>query len=499
MSVLNDLGQLAPLWLLSLTAFAVLLLTVASGTKHPVPQSSHHLVILSLLGSLTALLLLLSSEVGKTLFSGAVVMDGVGVLFGSTAILGAALGIMMAAAYLREHGMSQGEFFALVLLATCGMLMVALAGDLLTLFIGIEVMSLSVYVLAGYRRASRRAQEAAMKYFIYGAFASAFTLFGIALLFGEVGRLSGKPSLGLAALAAAVAGKQLSLLGGIGITFVLGGLAFKVAAVPFHMWAPDVYEGAPTPSTGFMAVGVKAAAFAGLVRFVAAVWVTSGQKGTETAIQILEVLAILSMVVGNLLAIRQTQLKRMLAYSSIAHAGYLLVGVAAFVANPKGSALPGLAYYLFGYTAMTLGAFGVALAFERAEDRRMDLATDRLSGMAHRYPALGLAMALFMLSLAGIPPTAGFFGKLSLFGAAIEAGRLSVVVVAVLASAVGAYYYLRVIVVIYMRASSTEEKRVESHWLAAGLWLCAFLTLVAGLLPNSYLAMAQRLLSGWLG
>ncbi|MBI3178421.1 MAG: NADH-quinone oxidoreductase subunit N, partial [Deltaproteobacteria bacterium] len=397
-----------------------------------------------------------------------------------------------------EHEQSQGEFLALTLLSTVGMLMLAMAGDLMTLFIGIETMSLAVYVLAGYRRGSRRSQEAALKYFVYGAFASGFALFGIALIYGEVGRVLGTPGVGFDVVGQAYTGQAPSALGWIGAAMLAGGLAFKIAAVPFHMWAPDVYEGAPTPAAGFMAVAVKAAAFAGLCRFAAAAFLRK-EGATETAIQVFEVLAILTMVAGNFLAVRQTQLKRMLAYSSIAHAGYVLVGVAAFIANPKGVALEAIAYYLIGYTAMTLGAFGVVLAFERREDRRLDLPIERLAGVGHKYPALGLAMALFMFSLTGVPPTAGFFGKLALFGAAVEAGRVAVVVIAVLASAVGAYYYLRVTVVMYMRAMASEERRIESVWLASGLFLCAALTLVIGLLPERYFAFARALLDAWPG
>jgi NADH-quinone oxidoreductase subunit N len=245
-------------------------------------------------------------------------------------------------------------------------------------------------------------------------------------------------------------------------------------------------------------VGVKAAAFAGLCRFVASTML-AGKSATETSVQIFEILAILTMVVGNLLAIRQTQIKRMLAYSSIAHAGYVLVGVAALLADPGSAALESIAYYLLGYTVMTLGAFGVVLAFERKDDRRQDLAIERLAGAAHRYPALGVAMSLFMFSLAGVPPTAGFFGKLSVFAQAVQAGRVGLVVVAVLASAAGAYYYLRVTVVMYMRANSTEEQRVHSAWLSTGLWACAALTLVTGVLPESYFAFARRMLAHWLG
>jgi NADH-quinone oxidoreductase subunit N len=504
MNVLQDLGALAPLWITAVAAAVVLLLTVSAGFERPAPVDGSHLAAVSLVGLASAAWLLATHDGAVSVFSGAILFDGVGIVFGLTTLVAAFIGIILAAAYLREHGLAQGEFFALVLLTAVGMLTLAMAGDLLVLFIGIETMSLGVYILAGFRRASRRSQEAALKYFVYGAFASGFALFGIALIYGVVlgaGGFDAKSeatALAFSEITQAFGAGRVGPLGWIGVAMVLGGLAFKVAAVPFHMWAPDVYEGAPTPSTGFMAVGIKTAAFAGLCRLAAAT-LLAGKDATETAVQVFEVLAILTMIVGNLLAIRQTQIKRMLAYSSIAHAGYVFVGIAAFLAEPESAAIAGIAYYLFGYTAMTLGAFGVVLAFERKDDRRLDLPIERLAGIAHRYPALGLAMALFMFSLAGVPPTAGFFGKLALFGAAVEGGRVAVVVVAVLASAVGAFYYLRVTVVMYMRASDTEERRVESAWLGAGLWACAAVTLVAGILPETYLAFAKQLLSGWLG
>lgn len=499
MNVMQDLGTVAPILVVVATACAVLLMTVAHGYRYQGPRSHGHLTLMSLAGlALSGWSLLKLGGTKATAFSGAISVDGLGVAFGLTCIVGAMLAIVLAASYLAEHELAHGEFNALVLLSACGMLVLAMAGDLMTFFIGIEIMSLSVYVLAGYRRGSRKSQEAALKYFVYGAFASAFVLFGIALIYGEVGRLAGKPAIGLAPIAAAFAKGGVSSLGWVGVTLVLAGLAFKVAAVPFHMWAPDVYEGAPTPSTGFMAVGIKAAAFAGLCRLAAATLVST-QTFHETFVQIFELLAILTMLVGNLLAIRQSQVKRMLAYSSIAHAGYLFVGLAAFVAKPSSGALEAMSFYLLGYTAMTLGAFGIVLAFERRDDRRLDLPVERLAGVAHRYPGLGVAMALFMFSLAGMPPTAGFFGKLALFSSAIDAGRVSVVVIAVLASVVGAFYYLRVLVVMYMRATSTEETRIQSPWLAAGLWACAAVTLVAGVVPSRYFELVRTLLTGWQG
>ncbi len=492
MSDFAELGLIAPIWITALAAGIVLLLTVAGGYSRPAPRGGAHLSMVALAGILTSAWLLWQVDGAKSAFSGAILVDGLAACFGLIALIGAAIAVLLAEAYLREHEMSRGEFLALIALSAVGMLVLVMAGDLMTLFIGIETMSLAAYVLAGYRRSSRRSQEAALKYFVYGAFASAFVLFGIALIYGEVGRLRGTPGVGIAVVGEAFA-KGVSSLGWIGAAMIVAGLGFKVAAVPFHMWAPDVYEGAPTPSTGFMAVGIKAAAFAGLVRFVAAAFTAAG-PGTETMIQAFEIIAVLTMVVGNFLAVRQTQIKRMLAYSSIAHAGYVMVGVAALVARPDGNAVSAINYYLFGYTAMTLGAFGVVLAFEKRDDSRLDLAIERLAGAAQRHPALGLAMAVFMFSLAGVPPTAGFFGKLSLFAAAVEAERIPVVVIAVLTSAVGAFYYLRILVVMYMRSGDGEERRVVSPYLAAGLWACVAITLAAGLLPEAYFGYVRRVL-----
>ena len=495
---MNDITAILPMIALGVSAFLVLLLTVAGGQKKPAPDGASHLTLVALAGLFAAGFLMLTRDGGSlTAFSGAVVVDGLGVVFGLIALIGAFVAVLLATAYLDEHELSHGEFLALILFCTLGMFMLVWAGDLMVFFIGLEVMSMAVYILAGFRRASRRSQEAALKYFIYGAYASAFILFGIALIYGEVGRLSGKPAIGFEAIGLAFGSGEISLVGWSAIGMLIAGLAFKVAAVPFHMWAPDVYEGAPTPATAFMAVGVKTAAFAGLIRFLTAVLQThSGDR--ETQVQLFELLAVLTMVVGNFLAIRQNQIKRMLAYSSIAHAGYLLVGVAAYMVKPTGEALNGMAFYLLAYTAMTLGAFGVVLAFERKDDRRLDLAIRRLRGIGHRYPTLGLALALFMFSLAGVPPTAGFFGKLALFSAAVDAGRVPVVIIAVLASVVGAYYYLNVLVTAYMRADDTDEEHFRSPWLSAGLWLCAAMTVVFGILPESSWSFFKHALSGWL-
>ncbi|MEM6734054.1 MAG: NADH-quinone oxidoreductase subunit N, partial [Myxococcota bacterium] len=384
-----------------------------------------------------------------------------------------------------------------VLLSMIGILVVTFSGGLLVLFIGVEILGLSVALLSGLHRGARRSQEAAWKYFSYSAFASAFVLFGVALIYGEVGRVTGSASLAFDEIGYVFMGQTASLLGWIGAGFVVGGLSFKLAAVPFHMWAPDVFDGAPTRTTGFMAVAVKAAACAGLLRFISAALVSCDVRN-ETFVQAIELIAILTMVVGNLLAIRQTSVKRMLAYSSIAHTGYVFVGLAAFVANPESGATAAVGYYLLGYTAMTLGALGVVLVVERADPGYEGLDTERLAGLAMNHPVLSAAMAVFMVSLAGLPPTTGFLGKVAVFSAAIESGRWEVVLFAVFASVIGVYCYLRVVAVMFMREATNSLVTIRSWWLFGGLAVCAALSIGLGVMPEPALAFARLALEGWM-
>lgn len=277
---------------------------------------------------------------------------------------------------------------------------------------------------------------------------------------------------------------------------VLAAMSFKVAAVPFHMWAPDVYQGAPTPSAAFLSVVIKIAALAGLSRLLVALF-CAGHRDIETATQVIELLAIGSMVAGNLLAVRQTQIKRMLAYSSISHVGYALTGLSALPQGNPGPALAAVVVYLAGYAAAALGTFAVLQAFEQADDRRVDFHLDRLSGAGRQNPGLGVAMAVFMLSLAGIPPTAGFMGKVGLFAQALGAGRMWVVLVAVLTSVVGAFYYLRVLSVMFMADGPEGAPCVRSPWLMWALWLSVGLTLALGLFPSLFSSFAQTALIGF--
>jgi NADH-quinone oxidoreductase subunit N len=385
----------------------------------------------------------------------------------------------------REHAFERDEFPSLVLFVASGMIMVVHATHLLSLLIGIETMSLAAYVLVASHYRSSPGAEGALKYFLMGAMATGFFVYGMALVYGTSG---GELSFaGIGARAAAAGGNPLFM---VGVYLILVALLFKVAAVPFHMWLPDAYEGAPTPVTGFMATGIKAAAVVGLVRLFGTAFASPAvSQGHAGWARIIGMVAFASMTLGNLAAIRQESVKRMLAYSSIAHAGYLLVGVSA-LGFGVASARPALIFYLMAYSAMTLGAFAVAAWVGRKGDERPRV--DDWSGLAKRRPALALAMTLFLLSLAGFPPTGGFFGKFYLFRAAVERPELIwLVVAAVLNSVVSVYYYLRIVVAMYFRERPEEFKSYPS--LATGVVLAFLVVLVIGLglVPAPVMAVVQ--------
>lgn len=497
-------GEIAlPLLPLVLAAILVLLLGVSA---LPQQRSSaqeaggQHLLVIALLGLMACVWLLWAAPLvpgGSHGLGSALVHDGISLVFGTIICASSALSVALALPYLQAHSLAVGEYVSLLLLSTTGGLMVAMAGDLLTLFLGIELMSMAAYVLAGYRRAQRRTQEAALKYYFYGAFASAFMVFGIALLWGEGGLALGEPTFSLAGIAAAIDSGLLRPLGWVGAGLLTSGLLFKVGAVPFHMWTPDVYQGAPTPSSAFFSATIKTASFAGLIRVLAATLLAS--KQTHSCAALLEVLALASIIVGNLLAVRQTQLKRLLAYSSVAHAGYALLGLVAFVAQPQGDGLPALAFYLLSYGAMSIGTFGIVLALEPSSERRADFAIDRLTGVARQQPFLGAVAAICFFALAGMPPTAGFFGKFALLSACVRAEHTLVACIAALASAIGAYAYLKVLAVMFMRPMANEVPRLQAAWLSWALALSAGLTVYWGVAPEATFVWARQALQHWLG
>jgi len=384
--------------------------------------------------ALIAAVLLWGSD--TTGFQGMAILDNL-TLFG-TLVIGYATGLVLLQSidYIKRRSMESGEFYILVLFSAAGMAIMAGANDLIVVFLGLETMSLALYVLAGFFRTEIQAGEASMKYFLLGAFASGFFLYGIALIYGATG------STNLDKIGAAVragAGKDPLLL--IGFALLLVGFGFKISAVPFHMWTADVYEGAPTSVTAFIATGSKAAAFTALLRVLLA----SLRPLQGEWVWLFWVLAVLSMTLGNVVALAQQNLKRMLAYSSIAHVGYMLVGIVAGGGLGGGSVL----FYLLVYTFTTAGAFGVILLLERGGHEAVGVADT--AGLAARSPLAALALTLFLLSLVGIPPTAGFVGKFYLFGAAVRGGYIWLAVIGVLNSAAAAYYYLRVVVNMYMR------------------------------------------------
>jgi NADH-quinone oxidoreductase subunit N len=423
----------------------------------------------------------------RILFGGQATCDGFSAFVTAVICTGLALSALVGASWLERRGIERGEFYALALFGASGMVLLAMATDLLVAFISIEVMSLAVYALAAYPRRGQRAPEAAFKYFVLGSFASALLLYGSALLYGATGSTL---------FASFVRGG--GALGATGMTLVLVGLGFKVAAVPFHAWTPDVYEGAPTPVTAFMAAGVKAAAFAVLVRGFLAM---TGGVPHATAVTfggILGVLAVLSMVVGNLFALPQQSVKRMLAYSSIAHAGYLLVGVLA-AASPAAhrAGLASVMLYLGAYALTVIGALAVVGVLERTTPNpdadpadAWDLS--RFAGLARSRPALALAMTVFMLSLAGVPPTAGFVAKLSIFQAAVEAKAYGLAVIGVLTSVLGAYYYLRVVVAMYMRpAEGVAEPAPAAPAVAVAIAIAAVAVVAVGIGTEPFVGLAR--------
>lgn len=353
--------------------------------------------------------------------------------------------ILLSLGYLERELLLAPEYYPLILLATCGMMFLAGAEDLIVLFLGLEVMSVAVYVLAGYNRGNASSAEAALKYFLIGAFASGFLLYGIALTYGATGTTN------LSLIGAQLAGGQLSLMAGLGLGLLLIGFGFKVAAVPFHMWAPDVYDGAPTPVTAFMATGVKAAAFAALVRVLLEGFPAAGSVWQP----VIAGLAIASMIAGNLVALAQRTLKRMLAYSSIAHAGYLLAAVWPGTRLGSGAVL----LYLAAYGLTTLASFGLLAALGRHGERSVTY--DDIAGLAGSRPWIAFGLSICMLSLLGFPGTFGFIGKWYILSAVIAEGQVILPVVLVLTSVISAGYYLPVIMSMYMKSSAAEDAHSE--------------------------------------
>ncbi len=414
----------------------------------------------------------------QAILGGMLALDGFAVFFKLLMLAASAVTLLMAAGYLERSEYSGSEFGALILFATLGMMIMASGANLVSLYVGLELMALSQYVLVGYFKLEVKSNEGAVKYFVLGALSSGVLVYGISLVYGSLGTLD------LVAIKEAlVAAPETNWMAALGIVLVGFGMLFKVAAVPFHVWTPDAYEGAPTPVTAFMSVGPKAAAFAMFLR----VFLVAFHPGVDQWRIVIWFAAAATVIYGNVAALTQDNVKRMLAYSSIAHAGYALIGIVAGTAMGMWSVM----FYMLAYTFMNLGAFGFVILLETrgyAGEQVRDYA-----GLAKRHPAAAAGMLIFMLSLAGIPPTAGFMGKLYVFSAGIEAGYAKLVVIAVIMSAVSLYYYFRIVVEMYLKDGEADEPAplARDRWLEAMIGACAVITLLIGIYPAPMVGWAQ--------
>jgi NADH-quinone oxidoreductase subunit N len=437
------LWALLPEIILSLWAMLVLLVDVfqKGNRSEPSRPMIAWLAVAGLVAAAGANVWLLTLTDAGT--PGMIALDGFRVFANFIFLIAGIMAMLVSMGYLDRHGINRGEFYVLMMYAVVGMMLLGGSRDLILTFVALELMSVSIYVLVGFKRSDPRSSEAALKYFLLGAFASAFFLYGIALTFGATGTVNLTEIAGL--LAAGTSALTPMMLAGMALLLV--GFLFKVAAMPFHVWAPDAYDGAPTPVTSLMATGVKAAAFAAFIR----VFVLAFGPVSEHWEVVVAGLAVATMLGANLIALTQGSVKRMLAYSSIAHAGYLLVAVVA--TNALGAAA--FLFYLLVYTLMTAGAFGIVIANARGTRERVAL--DDYAGLGWQQPLLGAAFTVFLLSLAGFPLTGGFIGKLYILRAAIDSGLQWLAVVLVLASLISYFYYLRVIIVMYMRPAAAED------------------------------------------
>jgi NADH-quinone oxidoreductase subunit N len=402
-------------------------------------------------------------------FNGMVVVDGFTVFLNALFLVSGLAGMALAYDYNKRMDLDRGEYYILLLFSISGMMLMAMAADLIVFFLALELLSIPLYVLAGFAQPKADSEEAALKYFLLGAFAGGFVVYGIALVFGATGTTA------LSGIIAAISAGSVDLaLMPIGAALILVGFAFKVAVVPFQMWTPDVYQGAPTGVTAFMAVGAKAAGFAALLRIFILAFPVLELDFTP----VLWVLAALTMVLGNFVAIAQSNIKRMLAYSSIAHAGYIFMALVTFgQAAIASDAVAAALFYLLAYAVTNFGAWSVVIALEKKEGGGLELSD--YAGLGKKYPALGIAMMVFMLSFTGVPPTLGFLGKFFLFRIVLEAGFVGLAIIAVLTSLVSAYYYLRILVIMYMQEGEPEIS--GDGWLKLATGLTAVGTVALGI------------------
>ncbi len=474
--ILNSLNTILPLMVLAVWATVLLLVDafIPAGRK----GWTAALAALGLLASLAAAIFTGGRPASG--LGGMVTLDGFSA-FLNVLLLGCGLaGIALAYDYLQRTQIERGEYYPLLMFAISGMMLMGMASDLIVVFLALELLSIPLYVLAGMAAPRLNSEEAAIKYFLLGSFASGFLVFGTALIYGATGTTSLSKI-----LAAAQAGPEdtLLLMGGAGL--ILIGLGFKVAVVPFHMWTPDVYQGAPSPVTAFMAVGAKAAGFAALLR----IFVLALPSLSIDLTPVLWVLSALTMILGNVVAIAQTNIKRLLAYSSIAHAGYILMALVPYgQIRQSAESVAAALFYLVAYAFTNFAAWAVVIALEKAEERGLELAD--YAGMGRKYPALAAVMAVAMLSFTGVPPALGFFGKFYLFRPVIEGGFIGLAVIGVLTSLISAYYYLRVVVIMYMQDGDPDVR--QETWLTTTAYVAGLAVIILGLFSSPLLGLAAR-------
>ncbi|MCB9136293.1 MAG: NADH-quinone oxidoreductase subunit N [Anaerolineales bacterium] len=481
----SDLLSILPLVVLSVWASILLVVDLFI----PGPRKTWT-AILSILGLLVALVLTaLFKSPDKLTFSGMISADGFASFLSMVVLASGMLAITLSYDYLKRMGIERGEYYTLMLFSICGMVLMAYAADLIVVFLALELLSIPLYILAGFARPRLDSEESALKYFLLGAFASGFVVYGIALSYGATGTTS------LQGIVASVdAGTFNPAMLTIGAALILVGLGFKVGAVPFHMWTPDVYQGAPSTVTAFMAVGAKVGGFAALLRiFVSAFSTNYILIGKLTPV--LWGLAAVTMIVGNLLAISQKNIKRMLAYSSIAHAGYILMALVPF-AQPEVArdSIAAALFYLLSFAITSFGIWAVVMTLENSEDGadglHKGLTLDDYAGLGRRSPGLGVAMTIFMLSFIGLPPTLGFAGKLFLFRTALEGGFVGLAVIGVLTSLISAYYYLRIVVIMYMQEGQPTVYR--ERWLGITAMASALCTVALMFFASPLLSWAAN-------
>lgn len=480
---LADLLLISPVIVLFLFSLVPLVTKVTNGNQEQNPKTTLITAIMGL--GISAGLLILFGGSDQTIFNNQLLFDGLTKWMGLIAIIAGAAGIVMMSENPSTHFEQFSETVFLAMNSICGMLILISAVNLITVFIGLELMSLSLYLMIAMSQEQKLSKEAAIKYFVLGSIASAIFLYGVSFIFGSVNTINVTDLMQIASTA--IKTDKLFLFG---ITFVVIGFCFKVSIAPFHAWTPDVYQGAPTPITSFMATAVKVASFAAFLRIAA----TQVFQGSQNLIDVIQWLAVLTMIVGNVAALLQNNLKRTLAYSSIAHSGYILAGVltVGLSANSAYSAAT-VIFYLLTYSVMTLGAFAVLSMIEKSENDF--ISTDSLAGFAKRQPGLAFCFTIFMISMAGIPPALGFFGKFYLFGAAVNEGLIWLALWGVINSVIGVYYYLRPVVNMYMKegdANISNEKQYASTVLVIA---AAMFLIVVGIFSGPLFSMIERSLS----